>query len=129
MRLTDQWPGIDPGELRHRITFLSQSLVGPIGPSGTEEKWFTSSPPLVKRAKIQYLNARDKVANGQDIGQVLAEFTIRYDRAITSQMRLQTANQYPNGGYWVIEEMINPGEMNLWLVMTCSQLGADRATA
>lgn len=112
-------PLTDPGELKHRITFLGQVLVA--GSSGQEESWQASSPPLVVKAKIDPISGRELLRNGQDITQEIATVTVRYNAAIVKTMRFRS----PNGGEWIIQNIANVE--NRWMVMTCSQAGPDKA--
>lgn len=112
-----EWPVENSGKLRHHITWLDEVLGQDT--SGLGVRWVPSSPPRRSWADIEPMSADDTVKAGQDIGTVMAAVTVRYRSWIKDTMRFVS----PNGTIWVIKAIQNVKEMNIWMILTCDDLG------
>jgi SPP1 family predicted phage head-tail adaptor len=111
------WPKIEPGDLRHQITFLAQ-VIG-ADASGANISWAAAVPPVTTRAAIREMSAEELIRGGQDVSQVLLEVTIRYQDGILANSRFTTEQ----GDTFIIKAIRNVESRNVLLVMTCIGLG------
>ncbi len=120
-RTDSGYPSIDPGDLRHYITYLSQATA--TDASGVTTVWVAASPPLTSWAKIDIVRARDLIQGGQQISQVVAVVTTRWELGIEPSARFVDEN----GAYWIIEAINNVGGRNVILEMSCLGLGNNNS--
>jgi len=113
------WPSIDPGELRHRITFLAP-LAG-TDASGAMVSYVAANPPVTARAKIEIPSGTDTIKSGQDISAVVALVTIRYQASVSQNQRFVTEQ----GSTFIIRAIKNLEDRNRVLEMVCVGLGAN----
>jgi head-tail adaptor len=111
--------GVNPGQLRHRITLLEQSTV--TDAAGVSVVYAPGSPPVTAWAKIETLDASDRQLAGITSSFVAIKVTIRYNAAFAAQKRIQS----PSGNQYVILGIQNLLEMNAYLVLTCEGIGSD----
>lgn len=113
------WPSIDPGELRHQLTFLDQQIG--FDKSGTNITWVASSPPRTIRAKIEEATADDKYKSGIDISHVALKVTIRWEASILQNARFTTEQ----GALFIIKGIENVEHRNVKLIMICEGIGPN----
>jgi len=107
-------PGIDPGKLRHKITLLEPSAVNDA--SGVTIVYAPGS--VSEWAEIEYTRGSEVFKAGQDITQLYARITIRYNEAFTATKRLQV----PSGRQFVIQSVENLQERNILMALNCQAL-------
>ncbi len=113
------WPKIEPGDLRHQITFLSQ-VIG-ADASGANFTWAAASPPVTTRAKIVVHSPTESVQGGQDISKVIADVWIRWRPGVLPNMRFVTEQ----GTYYIVKSILNVEDRNVLLQMACEGLGPN----
>lgn len=120
-RGNEGYPFLDPGELRHQITFQKQTVVQ--DESGAGVQWKPTA--LIVRAKIAIISVTQKLQGGQNISQTVAVFTIRWDPnpAIANTARFIDEN----GATWIIEAIDNIGGRNVKLEMLCIGYGENNS--
>lgn len=114
------WQPPDPGELRHRLLVLEQSVA--TGIAGSEESYVPGTPPMIVSAKIAPTRGLDVIKDGQTTSQVPIEITVRYRRAITPEKQLQSVS---SGRVYIVKSVQNMEERNTWMVLTCVGLGTN----
>jgi SPP1 family predicted phage head-tail adaptor len=119
VKIVNGEPVMDPGRLRHLITFLNP--VTSIANAGAEVDWVASSPPETARAEIAPFRGIDVIKAGQDISQVMIMITLRYRSDVLANRRIQA----PNGSQYVIRAVQNVLERNRWMELTCMALGSN----
>lgn len=121
--LTSEWPGVDPGHLRHELTFLNQTYV--TDSSGVSTTWVASSPPVTAAAKMEAISGEEIIKAGLDVSQLVAKFTMRYQDAIVAEMRFTTEQQTP-GTAWIIKYIEDVQDRHVLLKLICLGLGDNR---
>lgn len=119
LKIVDGEPWIDPGELRHRITFLEQVASQDL--SGTVFAYEPAKKPECAYAAMEMLPGTDVIKSGQDISQVHMTVTIRYRSGVATNRHFRT----PNGSEFIIQAVENVLQRNLYLRLTCLGLGAN----
>jgi SPP1 family predicted phage head-tail adaptor len=110
-----KWPDVNPGEMTSQITILApDDLTSDI--SGSVVGGY--SPFLTTYAKVESLRGIETVHSGQITGQIFLIITIVYQPGIKANMRVQGMN-----GTYLIQEVINPSELNVRLDLLCLALG------
>jgi head-tail adaptor len=120
-RTDSGYPAIDPGDLRHLITYLNQTTVN--DSSGVSTAWLPSSPPVTSWAKIEVMSARDLIQGGQTTSQVIAVVTVRWEPGIEQNARFIDENS----STWIIQGVRNLEGRNVVLEMVCLGLGANNS--
>jgi head-tail adaptor len=120
-RADSGYPSIDPGDLRHLITYLEQTTVNDA--SGVSTAWLPASPPVTSWAGMETINVRDMIQGGQTISQVIAKWTVRWEPGIAQTSRFVDEN----GGFWIIEAVNNVQARNVLLELTCLGLGPNNS--
>lgn len=115
-----RYPSLDSGELRHRITFLTQQIVA--DSSGNKITWAAGNPPIVVYAKIDPIRLSEIIKGGQDISQQYLTITMRYRSGISASMRVQA----PSGNVYIIRAIENVLELNAVLILSCVGLGDNQ---
>ncbi len=110
------WPSIDPGRLRHRITIYRQVSVQ--GTSGPKAGFV---PFLEAYAAIEPLSATDVISSGQTVSQLGLPILMNWQAGIESNMQVQAL-----GGRYIIREVINPLELNVSLTLMCIALKGNQ---
>ena|ERR1051326_1424797 len=116
---SEEWPTINPGEFRHEITLLVETLVK--NKAGIVATWAPGQPPLTAWAKIRYIRGANVIKTGQEVTQTYVEITLWYRPEFATTGRLQG----PNGSLFLIQSFENVREMNMFLVLTCLGLGSN----
>ena len=114
------YPSINPGELKHVVTVLQQT-VGPMGTSGEKIGWQQGSPPSMIHCKIEPMRGTDVIKSGQDISQTFVTITMRWTKNIFPSVRLLGSN----GAIYIVCSIQNLLMMNVVLVCTCILLGTN----
>lgn len=112
-------PYMDPGRLKHQITFLDQVIGSDV--SGTSLTYAAADPPETAAAEIRPMRGTDKIKAGQEVSQVLIIVTIRYRATATANRRIQA----PGGSVYVIQAVENIGLQNTWMELTCMGIGSN----
>ena len=121
-RTDSGYPTIDPGDLRHLITYLNQTTVSDA--SGTATAWLPASPPVTSWAAMEVISGvKDLMQGGQTISQVLAKWTVRWEPGIETTSRFSDED----GGFWIVEAVHNVGGRNVVLELTALGLGANNS--
>lgn len=115
-----KWPGVDPGDLRHQLTFLKQT----IGTDGTGANigWFPTNPPVTAAASMEVLRGDEVIKAGLDISQLYAIFIIRYQDGIVASARFQTEA----GSVWIIQAIEDIEDRGVLLRITALGLADNR---
>lgn len=104
-----KWPRTNPGEMRHQVTILRQTVAqGTSGPKAAFTNFVTTY------AKIAPERPTDFVTDGQTISQITIPITIPWQPGIESNMRVRAP-----GGEYIIQDIINPMELNIELQLFC----------
>ena len=110
------WPSLNPGELRHRVTVLAETVTANAAGSDT-----TLSPVISAWAKIEPMTGTDVIRSGQNITQLPVVVSMYYDARVQPNMQLQA----PNGRY-AIQAIRNVLELNAVMELTClANAGAE----
>ncbi len=118
-RQDSEYPSVDPGDLRHQITWLFQ--VKGTDASGVTVTWLPSTPPAVSFAKIEVMSARDLIRGDQIVSQTVAIVTTRYDPSISTTSRFTTEQ----GSTYIVQGIVNVQDRNVLLELTCLGLGVN----
>ena len=110
------WPKIDPGEMVHQITILRQQAGQDA--SGTVVSY---RPFLTTWAAIDPVSGTDVLVSGQDTTKSFLQVRIRWQSGIEKNMRVRRVD----GKEYVIQNIENPGERNVILVLFCLALGLN----
>lgn len=115
------YPSVDPGDLRHPITWLFQTTG--TDSSGVSITWQPSTPPVISWAKIDPMNARDLIRGGQTVSEVVTIVTVRFDPTIVATSRFQTEW----GSQFVVEGVNDLQNRHVLMELTCLgiSLGAN----
>ena len=115
------YPSVDPGDLRHPITWLF--AVEGTDSSGVSVTWQPSVPPVISWAKIEVMSARDLIRGGQTISQTMAVVTVRFDQTIVATSRFQTEW----GSQFVVEGVNDIQNRHVLMELSCLgiSLGAN----
>ena len=103
------WPSLNPGELRHRVTVLAETPV--VNATGTDT---VLSPVISAWAKIEPMKGTDVVRAGQTITQLPVIVSMYYDARVQPSMQLQALN-----GRYAIQAIRNVLELNAVMELTC----------
>lgn len=106
-------PFVPAGSLRYPITILDKSITTDV--SGTTA---TYVPILSTRANILPIRGTDMIRAGQNVTQTFITVIIRYRPGILAEMRVQAPH-----GLYEIQSVVNIGERNRRLELTCLALG------
>ena len=115
------YPSIDPGDLRHQITYLNQTTI--TDSSGVSTTWAPASPPVTSWAALEVMSVKDLIQGGQTISQVIAKWTVRWEPGIETTSRFSDEN----GGYWIVEAVRNVLGRNVVLELTALGLGGNNS--
>lgn len=110
------WPSIDPGKLRHQITIYRQ--VAATDASGVTVGWEVF---LNTYAAIEPWKATDIMRSGQTISELTLPIHIMYQAGILPNMEVQALN-----GRYIIQDILNPLELNVSLTLMCLAFGANQ---
>jgi SPP1 family predicted phage head-tail adaptor len=113
----DNWPTIDPGDLRNQISILQQTPSSDA--SGSTVTW---GPFVTAWAKIDPVRGTDVLKSGQVTTQEFLVITMWYQPGILADMQVQAPN-----GLYVIQSVENLLEMDIVLRLNCLALGKNDA--
>ncbi|HXI42054.1 MAG TPA: phage head closure protein [Bryobacteraceae bacterium] len=119
VRVQRGWPVIDPGKMRHTLTFLEQSVTA--GASGAKETWAPGNPPREARAAVETMASKDRTQADQTGTQLSLSAAIWFQANVKPSMRVQ----HNNGNVYVVQSVENVLEMDVVLVLNCLGLGAN----
>ena len=103
------WPSLNPGELRHRVTVLAETVIATA--AGTD----TALAPVVSAwAKIEPMKGTDVIRSGQSVTQLPVIVSMYYDARVQPNMQLQALN-----GRYAIQAIRNVLELNAVMELTC----------
>lgn len=104
------------GKLRHKVNIISRSQTG-TGDRGqgeyTDTTLFSNVP-----ASIHTLSGRELETSRQLVSDAKYKITVRYHSGIDETQRIVWGNNI-----YQIGHISNPEQRNLWLILTCSQVG------
>jgi len=109
------WPAVNPGRLRHRIT-IKRPVVGS-GVSGSKVTW---QDFVTTYADIQPGKPGEAVRSGQITSVLYVVITMNWQSGIQAKMQVQGPS-----GLYVIEDVVNVGELNVTLNLMCLALGSS----
>lgn len=109
-----QYPSIDAGRLRHRVTILQPTVTS--GIAGAEVDY---TALCTCYAAIEPASATDVIRAGQTVAEVQVPITIRYRSTVQPDMLVQRAD----GSRYVIKGIINVDERNVLMTLMCVGLG------
>jgi head-tail adaptor len=118
--LASDWPGIDPGSFRHRVTLLQPTITA--GLSGSVATFAASDPPIGAWAKIDYVRGTDLIKAGVEVSQTFTKVTSWWRPEFTVQCQIQ----FPSGSVYRIQNVENVREMNTYMVLTCLAIGVTQ---
>jgi head-tail adaptor len=113
------YPTIDPGSFRHQIILLSQTLGSDAG--GSTFTYQVGVPPVTTWAKIDYLRGDELLKSGQDVSQSFLKVTAWYRAEFAAGSRIQA----PSGSQFIIQNVENVKEMNMYMVLMCLGIGSN----
>lgn len=105
---------INPGELRHIITFQRLDLDGPQNKYGEPIKW---DDGITTRAGIYPISGKEFYAAETVNSEVTHKINIRYTEGLKPSMRIKFENRY-----FDIISIINFQEKNIMLQLLCKEL-------
>lgn|ERR1017187_2515514 len=114
---TQNWPEIDPGTFRHRITLLQQVLG--TDTSGVETTYKPVSPSVTAWVSFNYMRGTDVIKSGQDVSQVYITLIGWWRTQFTANSRIQT----DDGDQFIVQAVENIKRMNTYMVLTCIGFG------
>jgi head-tail adaptor len=112
----DNWPTIDPGELRNQISILQ-----PTPSSDVSGNTVVMAPFLTAYAKIDAVRGTDVLKSGQVTTQEFLVITMWYQPGVLADMQVQALN-----GLYVIQSVENLLEMDIVLKLNCLALGLNQ---
>ena len=114
------WPDLDPGQFRNRVTLLEPTTTTDL--SGVVTTYAPSAPPISAWAKKEYVRATDVIKSGQDVGVVYLKLTMWYraEFAVPNK-RLQDGA----GKQFIIQAVENVLGVNTYLVLMCVGIGEN----
>jgi SPP1 family predicted phage head-tail adaptor len=110
--------GINPGQLRHRITLLEE--VTAMGASGMVTTWAPADPPVQAWAHVEEKQTEEVLRGGQDVTQAHITVTIRYNPAFSTNKHVQV-----RGVEYIIQAIHDPLFVKAYMVMDCLGIGAS----
>jgi hypothetical protein len=114
------WPAVNPGRLRHQITIWRPKTVAGVSGSKTSYELFITAYAEIDPAYAasgQKPRTPDVSATGQITSRLTVPITMNWEAGIEANMQVQTA-----GGMYVIESVVNVGELNVTLILMCLAL-------
>jgi SPP1 family predicted phage head-tail adaptor len=103
------WPKLNPGDLRHRVTVVEETVTA--NAAGTDT---VLSPVISAWAKIEPMRGADIIRSGQNITELPVIVSMYYDARVQPKMLLQTLN-----GRYAIQAIRNVLELNAVMELTC----------
>jgi SPP1 family predicted phage head-tail adaptor len=103
------WPKLNPGDLRHRVTVLGETVI--TSAAGTDT---VLSPVISAWAKIEPMRGTDIIRSGQNITELPVIVSMYYDARVQPKMQLRTLN-----GRYAIQAIRNVLELNAVMELTC----------
>ena len=118
--ITNNWPSIDIGRMRHAITIQQMGTSSPpvydaSGPSLTASTFTTAM------AAIETVRGTDVIRSGQATTQLFLTVGMWYQPGILPNMTVLS----DNGSRYVIQSVENILEMNVVLILNCLALGSN----
>jgi head-tail adaptor len=109
------WPGLNPGELRHIVTILHQTQT-----TDASGATVTMAPFLTNvRASVEPTRGIDTIRSGQDTSQLYLTVRMYYQPGILPNMQVQM----DNGAIYNIIAVKRPLSINVSLELDCQAVG------
>lgn len=117
------FPTLNPGDLRHWVIFLNQTITQ--GISGQNTTWQAATPPQGAWAKIEAVRGAEIIRSGQNVTVLYLTVSMWYRPNVRASMHLQI----PSGAELVINSIENVLEMNHILILNCQAIGGEADTS
>ncbi len=109
------WPGLNPGELRERVT-----ITRPVVTADISGQTVTMTTFLATWARITSTQGKDRIAAGQTTARLPIQVAIHWQVGILPNMQVVARH-----GTYVVESIENLQEMDVTLVLNCVALGLN----
>lgn len=119
--ITNGWPSIEMGRMRHPITIQSNGPTSPpsFDAAGSATAWNTFTTAM---AAMDPIRGTDVVRGGQTTSQVFIPVAIWFQAGIVGGMRVVT--EY--GNTYTVQSVDNVLEMNVVLILNCIAIGTNQ---
>lgn len=120
VKVTNGWPSIDIGALKHPVTIQWQQTSSPpkFGKTGMVLEWSDFCTAMMA---IEPISGKDLIRGGQTTTQLLLSAAMWYQEGILPNMRVIT--EY--GSRYVIQSIENVLEMNVIITLNLLGLGPN----
>jgi SPP1 family predicted phage head-tail adaptor len=115
-----EWPEIDPGRFRQRITLLERRQDQDA--SGAKTTYAPATPPVRAWAEIVFVRGTEVLKAGQDVSQVFLTLTTWYRKELVKGGRFLA----PDGSEFIIQALENVRMLNVYHVLTCIGVGGNQ---